>query len=139
MIEQARQSLGDEVELIVRDLVDLELEEPVDAIFSNATFHWILDHRRLFERLHVVLRPGGRLEAQCGGIGNVEDFLNSVESVRVHLRGRVCVLNEGSLQSQRAGREAPEKCDMVLQKIARVPRPLASAGGPRHGERKPLI
>jgi len=81
MIEQARQSLGDEVELIVRDLVDLELEEPVDAIFSNATFHWILDHRRLFERLHAVLRPGGRLEAQCGGIGNVEDFLNSVESV----------------------------------------------------------
>jgi trans-aconitate 2-methyltransferase len=81
MIEQARQSLGDQVELIVSDLLDLELGEPVDAIFSNATFHWILDHRRLFERLYAVLRPSGRLEAQCGGIGNVEDFLNSVESV----------------------------------------------------------
>jgi trans-aconitate 2-methyltransferase len=81
MIERARQSLGDEVELIVGDLVDLELPEPVDAIFSNATFHWILDHRRLFERLHAALRPGGRLEAQCGGIGNIEEFLNSVESV----------------------------------------------------------
>lgn len=81
MIEKARQSLGDGVELIVSDLVELELEEPVDAIFSNATFHWILDHRHLFERLHAALRPGGRLEAQCGGIGNVEEFLNSVESV----------------------------------------------------------
>jgi trans-aconitate 2-methyltransferase len=81
MIEQARQTVGDEVELIVSDLVDLELGEPVDAIFSNAVFHWILDHRRLFERLYAVLRPAGRLEAQCGGIGNVEDFLNSVESV----------------------------------------------------------
>ncbi len=81
MIEQARQSLGDEVELILSDLVDLELEEPVDAIFSNAAFHWILDHRRLFARLHAAVRPGGRLEAQCGGIGNLEDFLNSVESV----------------------------------------------------------
>jgi trans-aconitate 2-methyltransferase len=67
--------------LILSDLVDLELEEPVDAIFSNAAFHWILDHRRLFARLHAAVRPGGRLEAQCGGIGNVEDFLNSVESV----------------------------------------------------------
>ena len=81
MIERARESLGDEVELIVCDLLELELAEPVDAVFSNATFHWILDHRRLFERLHAVLRPGGRLEAQCGGIGNLEDFLNSVESV----------------------------------------------------------
>jgi trans-aconitate 2-methyltransferase len=81
MIEKARESLGDDVELIVSDLLDLELDEPVDAIFSNATFHWILDHRRLFERLHAALRAGGALEAQCGGIGNVEQFLNSLESV----------------------------------------------------------
>jgi trans-aconitate 2-methyltransferase len=81
MIAKAREALGDKVELIVADLLDLELPEPVDAIFSNATFHWILDHRRLFERLHAALRPGGVLEAQCGGIGNVEEFLNTVESV----------------------------------------------------------
>jgi len=81
MIAKARESLGEEVELIVSDLLDLELPEPVDAIFSSAVFHWILDHRRLFTRLHAALRPGGVLEAQCGGIGNVEDFLNSVESV----------------------------------------------------------
>jgi trans-aconitate 2-methyltransferase len=81
MIDKARASLGGAVELIVCDLLDLELEGQVDAVFSNATFHWILDHRRLFERLHAALRPGGRLEAQCGGIGNVEEFLNSVESV----------------------------------------------------------
>lgn len=81
MIAQARASLGDAAELIVSDLLELELSEPVDAIFSNATFHWILDHRHLFERLHAVLVPEGRLEAQCGGIGNVEDFLNSIENV----------------------------------------------------------
>ncbi len=81
MIAKAREALADEVELIVSDLLDLELAEPVDAIFSNATFHWILDHRRLFERLWAALRPGGRLEAQCGGIGNVEEFLNSIENV----------------------------------------------------------
>jgi trans-aconitate 2-methyltransferase len=93
MIEKARQVLRDElgggaqggppprVELILSELLELELDEPVDAIFSNATFHWILDHRRLFERLHDALRVGGHMEAQCGGIGNLEEFLNSLEAV----------------------------------------------------------
>jgi trans-aconitate 2-methyltransferase len=81
MIEKARENLGDRVELVVADLLELELAEPVDVVFSSATFHWILDHRRLFARLHAVLVPGGRLEAQCGGIGNVDEFLNTVENV----------------------------------------------------------
>ncbi len=81
MIARARAALGGDPELIVSDLLELELPDPVDAVFSNATFHWILDHRRLFARLHATLAPGGRLEAQCGGIGNVEEFLNSIENV----------------------------------------------------------
>lgn len=82
MIEKAREALpGDRTEFIVSDLLDLELAKGVDAIFSNATLHWILDHRRLFERLFAALRPGGRLEAQCGGIGNLDEFLNSLENV----------------------------------------------------------
>jgi trans-aconitate 2-methyltransferase len=81
MIESAREALPDRTEFIVSDLLDLELAEEVDALFSNATFHWILDHRHLFERLHAALRPGGQLEAQCGGIGNLDEFLNSLENV----------------------------------------------------------
>jgi trans-aconitate 2-methyltransferase len=42
-----------------------------DAVFSNATFHWIPDHERLFRSIHDVLTPGGRLVAQCGGAGNL--------------------------------------------------------------------
>jgi len=71
MIATAREALGPEVELRVADLLELELETPVDAILSTATFHWIADHDRLFARLRAALRPGGRLVAQCGGEGNV--------------------------------------------------------------------
>lgn len=74
MIEKARAQLGDRVELRVDDLLELELDEPVDDVFSNASFHWISDHERLFERLYRTLRPGGRLEAQCGGRGNVAEL-----------------------------------------------------------------
>ena len=45
--------------------------EQVDAIFSNATFHWVPDHDALFAALAAALRPGGRMSAQCGGEGNV--------------------------------------------------------------------
>lgn len=77
MADAARARLGDmhppvPVDIRVLDLLDLELEEPVDAVLSTATFHWISDHARLFERLHGALRPGGRLVAQCGGEGNID-------------------------------------------------------------------
>jgi trans-aconitate 2-methyltransferase len=47
------------------------LPEPVDAIFSSATFHWVLDHPALFANLFRLLKPGGVLMAQCGGAGNI--------------------------------------------------------------------
>jgi trans-aconitate 2-methyltransferase len=71
MVHAARQRLGPEVDLRVADLLELQLEQPVDAILSTATFHWISDHPRLFRRLCAALRPGGRLMAQCGGEGNI--------------------------------------------------------------------
>ncbi len=71
MVDAARQRLGPDADVRVVDLLELDLEEPIDAILSTATFHWIVDHDRLFRRLRSVLRPGGRLVAQCGGEGNI--------------------------------------------------------------------
>jgi trans-aconitate 2-methyltransferase len=78
MVEAARRRLGVGADVRVIDLLELELEAPVDAILSTATFHWIADHDRLFRRLREALRDravgdgGGRLVAQCGGEGNIE-------------------------------------------------------------------
>lgn len=82
MIEQARANLeqwGDRVELRVGDLLELRLEEPVDAVFSNATFHWVPDHEALFRRLREAMKPGAPLVAQCGGEGNVAEFAAAIE------------------------------------------------------------
>ena len=81
MVEAARERLGDAVDLKVADLVRLELDEPVDAILSTATFHWIADHDALFRRLRDVLKPGGRLVAQCGGAGNIRALKGAAEEV----------------------------------------------------------
>ena len=48
MIEKAREALGDRADYLVADLSELEVPERVDVIFSTATFHWVLDHDRLF-------------------------------------------------------------------------------------------
>src|SRR3954454_17199798 len=72
MIDAERKRLGSEADLRVADLVGLALGgETVDVVFSTATFHWIADHDALFASLRGVLRPGGRLVAQCGGAGNI--------------------------------------------------------------------
>lgn len=110
MIERARENLagfGARVELRVGDLTELELGEPVDAIFSNATFHWILDHNRLFGRLFAALRPGGQLEAQCGGEGNVAEWIRAIEAAEgderfaAYLRGMPATHNFASVDDTR--------------------------------------
>jgi trans-aconitate 2-methyltransferase len=75
MVAHTRAALGARgVEVLQQDLTELSLPEPVDAIFSSATFHWIPDHPKLFTALFAALAPGGRLVAQCGGFGNIDAF-----------------------------------------------------------------
>jgi trans-aconitate 2-methyltransferase len=82
MVEQARQALDPErTTVLAADLAQLRLDEQVDLAFSNAVFHWVPDHEALFARMFEALRPGGRLEAQCGGEGNVERFLAAARAV----------------------------------------------------------
>jgi trans-aconitate 2-methyltransferase len=79
--EGTQRAGGPSVDVRVMDLLELELDEPVDAILSTATLHWIADHERLFASLHAALRPGGRLVAQCGGEGNVRRTREAVQAV----------------------------------------------------------
>jgi trans-aconitate 2-methyltransferase len=71
MVASARERLGDRADVMRQDLLALEVATAVDAVFSNAVFHWVPDHDALFRRLRAALRPGGRLVAQCGGHGNI--------------------------------------------------------------------
>lgn len=94
MLEEARRRLaGDErVHFVHANLLSLTAEDigdaaPADAVFSTATFHWVLDHDRLFANLASVLRPGGRLVAQCGARGNIDGLTAVVRSLGVDRPG----------------------------------------------------
>jgi trans-aconitate 2-methyltransferase len=71
MVELARERLGDRAEVRCLDVLALDLEGSVDAVFSTAALHWVRGHDVMWDRLGAALRPGGRLEVQCGGEGNI--------------------------------------------------------------------
>jgi trans-aconitate 2-methyltransferase len=81
MVRHTREALGDRAIAMCQDLVDLALPEPVDVVFSNATFHWIHDHDALFAALQRNMKPGARLVAQCGGRGNIDEFRRTSDEV----------------------------------------------------------
>ena len=81
MVALARARLAGRVEVWCQDVLELELEEPVDAVVSTATLHWIPDHDRLWSRLASALRPGGALEVQCGGEGNIDGVREVIDAV----------------------------------------------------------
>jgi trans-aconitate methyltransferase len=86
MLVEARARLarfGEQVTLVRADLATHVVRPPVDAVFSTATFHWVLDHDALFAGLHATLRSGGLLVAQWGGGANL-----------ARVRGRTAALRE---------------------------------------------
>lgn len=80
MLDSAREQLLPEfdgrVTFLQADLAELDLNAVADVVFSTATFHWVLDHPRLFQALYRALRSGGRLHAQCGGGPNLAHVLD---------------------------------------------------------------
>ena len=69
MIKIAKENLEEisNIQYKKADLSEIYLDEKVDVVFSNATLHWILNHKKVFERLWQILNPQGQLLIQCGG------------------------------------------------------------------------
>jgi trans-aconitate 2-methyltransferase len=85
MVELARRRLGARAKVWCQDVLDLDIDEPVDAIISTATLHWVGDHDRLWERLAAAVRTGGVLEVQCGGEGNISRVREVIEAVAAEM------------------------------------------------------
>ncbi len=82
MVEVARGRLGERAQVWCQDALelDLELDDAVDVVVSTAALHWVPDHDRLWARLADALRPGGMLEIQCGGEGNIDGVREVIDA-----------------------------------------------------------
>ena len=77
MIEQANLCYPD-IKFLVGDGVNIAVQEKFDAVFSNATLHWIKEPQKVISNIWRVLKPGGRFVAEFGGKGNIETIINGI-------------------------------------------------------------
>lgn len=77
MISAARENFP-HLNFEVIDGTQLPYLEDFDAVFSNATFHWIDNQEALTIGLYHSLKKGGRLVTEFGGKGNVNSIIEAV-------------------------------------------------------------
>jgi trans-aconitate methyltransferase len=77
MIRQAKEKYPF-LRVEVMDAREIQLEGNFDAVFSNATLHWIMQPERVIAGIRKSLRPGGRFVAEFGGKGNTGELLSAV-------------------------------------------------------------
>jgi trans-aconitate 2-methyltransferase len=63
MLARARRDYP-QIQFVEHDIADWDPRRKLDVIYSNATLHWLDDHRLVFPRLARDLAPGGFLAVQ---------------------------------------------------------------------------
>jgi trans-aconitate methyltransferase len=78
MIHQAKEKYPS-LRFEVMDAREIQLEGNFDAVFSNATLHWIKEPERVISGIKRLLRLGGRFVAEFGGKGNTGELLKAIQ------------------------------------------------------------
>ncbi|WP_078552039.1 class I SAM-dependent methyltransferase [Bacillus alkalicellulosilyticus] len=68
------------IRFIVQDATKLEFQSEFDAVFSNATLHWVKPPLKALQGIYQSLKPGGRFVAEFGGKGNIETLSNEIRN-----------------------------------------------------------
>jgi trans-aconitate methyltransferase len=80
MVQRAREA-HTRIDVRHADATDFTVDEPFDAVYSNAALHWIADQDAALDRIAEALGPGGRFVAEMGARGNIIEILNGVCTV----------------------------------------------------------
>jgi trans-aconitate 2-methyltransferase len=70
MIEAAQPKERGNLHFILMDINDFNIDQEFDIVFSNATLHWVKDHRCLLANVRRVLCSGGIARFNFAGDGN---------------------------------------------------------------------
>lgn len=77
MIHQAKEKYP-EITFIENDATNLEFVNEFDAVFSNATMHWVNPPKKALQSIHQSLKKDGRFVAEFGGKGNVQKITDEI-------------------------------------------------------------
>jgi trans-aconitate methyltransferase len=82
MIAKAKQS-NENIEFFVKDATNFAFDKKFDAVFSNATFHWIKNQQQLLQSIYFNLKEGGRLVYEMGAKHNIESIHKAIKRVLI--------------------------------------------------------
>jgi len=104
-----------------------------DAVFSNATLHWVRDQDVMMSEVRRVLKPGGRFVAEMGGMGNIAAIRVALMAVlkRHGFDGREDNVNYYPTPDAYTRRLA--RHGFKVERIALIPRPTPLADGGMSG------
>jgi trans-aconitate 2-methyltransferase len=68
------------MEFVQADVTDFSVEEKYDAVFSNATLHWVTKAEQAIICMARALKSGGRFVVEFGGKGNIQNILQALEN-----------------------------------------------------------
>jgi trans-aconitate methyltransferase len=88
MIGQARQNYP-ALKFALQDATRMTFNSEFDAVFSNATLHWVQDARGAACSIARALKPGGRFVAEFGGFRNILTIESAVRRVVARYSGEV--------------------------------------------------
>lgn len=69
------------IEAYEASVTDLAYEDTFDAVFSNATLHWVKERELAIEQIAKSLKTQGRFVAEFGGMGNMQHMVNAMQKV----------------------------------------------------------
>lgn len=78
MIEAAEPKQRGNLRFLLMDINDLQIAQKFDVVFSNATLHWVRDHRRLLSNVQHVLYSRGIVRFNFAGDGNCSHFFKVI-------------------------------------------------------------
>lgn len=84
MVEAARTAYPN-LRFEVVDARNLSFDQMFNAVFSNATLHWIHEPEAVLQGVFRALRPGGRFVAELGGKKNIRAMQEAFDSTLVEL------------------------------------------------------
>ena len=79
MIETAKHTYPS-LDFEVMDALKMSYLQQWDVVFSNAVFHWILDHDLLIQQIKSALKPSGTLICEFGAYGNIQTIENGLKN-----------------------------------------------------------
>lgn len=87
MIRTAKKEKNDgNLSFELMDINEISYKNQFDFIFSNATLHWILDHRNLLSKASQALKVGGQIRFNFAGDGNCSFFYKVIQEAMTEFR-----------------------------------------------------